>query len=74
MFNRTATTKALASLGYFEAYRTVTDREDGGVLLRYEISGLTFEAVIAPDGAIEASIRGGGVKISADPIYPPEGE
>ena len=74
MSDRTASTKALASLGYVEIYRTVTDDEDGGVTLRYAFPGLTVEVSIAPEGRIDASAHSDDASIAADPIYPPEGE
>lgn len=72
-----ATRKAYESLGWVESsVRSITETDDGGIWLSYDIGGVMFRVRLEPDGKIRPSVIGSvdGIseKIPGTEFYPPE--
>lgn len=70
-----ATQKAFESLGWVESScRSITDTDDGGMVLRYVFGHLSLRVNIAPDGRITPVAYFHSDTLDDGDFYPPKGE
>lgn len=68
-----ATRKAYESLGWVESQcRSITETDDGGMVLKYAFGALSLSVDIAPDGLIHPVVHFHADTLDDGSLYPPE--